>query len=458
VDDGTGRFRDDQGRPVAQPRAQRTRAATARPTSNKRGANARKARAGTKRRTLGRMLGLASLSLIFVILAAGMVGYVRLLHGGISLDWARERIAQALEEDLGGARLEIQGAQLLLEDGGLAVHLTQSTVRESQGQILALISNARAQLSWSAFKRGRLAVSGLDLVAPRLLLTTTATGRLAMSVEPTSVAGPRATGAQPSTNGPSTKAPSIQGPSTQPVSSAATPDNAAANNAAIDLVKLFTDLSAKARRRESASGFLRQVGIRDAVLIVTSGDHRNVWNVPEARIDLSHKRDNSSVRAQASIATLTGPLTVTATTNETNASDQLVLDLTVDGLNPRGFARMLPGLGAIETIDLPLAGSAKVTLSTDGQVRSAAVEAAAAQGMARFGLLGRKPVALEATRIALTYDGTRRAIDISDLTFGWAGNKMSLAGQIIDTGAGGWTYALRSTGGTLAARRAQKAP
>lgn len=381
--------------------------------------------------------------LLFSLLGAGIVTlatigllFVRLQYGGLSLDAIRPAIEQALQDDLDGARVAIDSAELRLENGTLAIHLRQSVIRDAQGRTLAQVGQARAALSWSALRRARLAISSVDLVAPRVMLATASSGALTMSFEAPAPA--------PSRN-------SVAAPSVQQVP--VTPAMVDADNA-FDIVKLFTDLSARARRRETASGYLRQIGVRDAVVIVASGTHRTVWNVPDARVDLSHKREASSAQATATISTLTGPLTVTALTNEAAASDQLSLDLKLDGFNPRGLARLVPGLGAIETIDLPLAGKASFTLSTDGVVQSATVEAGAPQGAARFGLLGRKPVDLGTTKLAFKYDGARRAIDIGEFSFGWAGNRISLAGQIVDAQANGWTYALRSTGGLFAAPRA----
>jgi hypothetical protein len=425
VDDGVNRRQDVTGRSTTG-----TGAASARTKSGTR--RKRKSPATAPRR--GRLIGYGLLTIATAVVVACTLVYVRLLYGGISLAALTPSIERALAEDLGDKQVRIESAELrLADDKSLVLSLTQVALTDRDGQPLVQTPEARGTLSWSALKRGRLALSRIDIVAPRLNVTATPDGGYALSFARASAS-------------PTTRATSAQPPVLQP--------SAASEAGAFDVIKVLADASARARRRETASGYLRELGLSQAVLVVAHGQHRTVWNVPDVQIDLSHKRAQSSVSGKATIATLSGPLDVTVETQETEQSDHITLNVGVTGFNPRGLARLIPGLGMVETVDLPLAGKAKIVVSTDGRVKSAVAEAGANQGEARFGLLGRKPVPLETTRIALSYDGARGVTDISDFTFGWAGNRWSLAGQIApDAQSGGQVFTLNSTSGVLAAPR-----
>lgn len=415
--DGDNRRQDVTGRST------RTSAGSTRTKSGQR----RKRQAAPARRG-GRLIGYSLLTLAAVIISAGALVYVRLLYGGLSLAALTPSIERALSEDLGDKRVKIESAELrLTDDKSVVLGLTQVALVDLDGQTLAVTPEARGTISWSALKRGRLALSRIDIVAPRINVTATPSGGFALSFARSSSAPPvRADGASP----------------------------AQSEAAAVDLIKVLSDSSARARRRETASSFLREIGLSQAVLVVAHGQHRTVWNVPDLQIDLSHRRAHSSVSGKATVATLSGPLDVTVETQEAENSDQITLAVGVTGFNPRGLARLIPGLGLVETVDLPLAGKAKIVLGTDGHVKSAVAEAGAQAGEARFGLLGRKPVPLEATRIALAYDGARGVTDISEFSFGWAGNRWNLVGQLTpDAQNGGLAYTLSSTAGTLAAPR-----
>ena len=75
----------------------------------------------------------------------------------------------------------------------------------------------------------------------------------------------------------------------------------------IDLVKALSEASARARRREHASAYLREIGLRSATVIVDNGARKSIWRVPEFDLDLDHRRSRSSVAGRAKIESLAGP-------------------------------------------------------------------------------------------------------------------------------------------------------
>jgi len=94
------------------------------------------------------------------------------------------------------------------------------------------------------------------------------------------------------------KSPALRGTSdTPPV--AATGTTADGVLGRIDLIKVLSESSARARRGERASAYLRGVGLRSATVIIDNGSRKSVWRVPELDIDLDHKRSRSSIAGRA---------------------------------------------------------------------------------------------------------------------------------------------------------------
>ncbi len=69
----------------------------------------------------------------------------------------------------------------------------------------------------------------------------------------------------------------------------------------IDLVKVLSEASARARRGETAGAFLREIGLRSATVVIDNGKRKTTWHVPELDVDLDHRRTRSSVAGRAKI-------------------------------------------------------------------------------------------------------------------------------------------------------------
>ena len=395
----------------------------------------RKNRRGLK--AAGIAFGLVAL---LIVASAGLL-YVRLLHGSVSLSALAPLVERSISEELGGRPVRIDGAAMRLDpERGLTFALTHMTISDFDGAPLAIAPEARARLSVSAMKRGRVAVEQVELLAPRLHLSYNDDGTLALRFQRQGEAADTSAEAAAASSAP-TQAVAGRGPEPAP-----------AEGRSIDLVKAIAEASSRARRRETATGYLRLIGASDAVVVVGYGQRRTVLNVPDLQFDLDHRRARSLMSGKATIASLTGPLTIGFSTFEAENSDQVALDVTVRGLNPRGLGRMIPGLSAAEPIDLTVDGEAKIVLATSGSVRTAAIEARTANvTTARLGTTS-SGNGLEALRVSMAFDGVTGRFDIAQLALDWAGSRVTLAGHAtpLDGTPDTWSYMLQSTEGALA--------
>jgi hypothetical protein len=371
-------------------------------------------------------------------LAAGM-GYVRLRQGPIALDMLAPMVARALAAELAGRQVRIDGLDLELdEQQRLRLVVRQMQITEADGAPLALTPKARLQLSTVALRRGVLAPERIELVGPRLQVAFGEDGALSVRVAP-------ATGVPPvAASG----------------SAAPAAPRAPLGDQAVPLVRALAELSERARKRESATRYLKAVGVTQAVVILGDAQRRTIWNIPEADLDLDHNRKRSHMVAQATVASLTGPWTISLQMAEAADAGQLDVEIAVRGINPRGLARTVPALAAFERFDVPLDIDARIALGTDGRVRSSRLlargDAAAAQFAGRAG-----PGAIvDRVRAEATYDGASGRIDLPMLQLGYAASEVTLKGTVGAPPVPGqpWSYTLDAVGGQVGPAMAGSAP
>ena len=367
--------------------------------------------------------------------------YVRLLHGPVGLDFLIHPIEKAIAEELAGLRVRVQEVALRLgESNQLEFELRNVRVADANDAPLALAPSATVSLSRRALLSGRIAPESVALVSPRLSLFYSEEG--ALSLKFAAPAEPRESDRA--------KTPAVRAASEV---LPATGDDGALGR--IDLVKVLSESSARARRREYASAFLREVGLKSATVVIDNGTRKSIWRVPELDIDLDHRRSRSSIAGRAKIDSLAGPWTVNFRSYEHENAKTLELALSVQGLVPRGLARTLPQLAGLESLDLPVWGDAKLSLSSTGEILSGTIGIDVAPGQVVLPWLAATPLHLDGGHLALSYSRPARRFEIAPSVLVWGDSRVQFTGSIVHTAQGatdaGWAFDLKSAGGWLGA-------
>ena len=417
--------------PLSRPAAGK---AMSRPTADPRGA----------RRRLRSALGLAAKLVGIPAFAIGVVLgllYVKLLHGPVALDFLKDPIEKAIADELSGLRVRIQDVALRLSEGGkLQFELLNVQVADAGDVPLALAPSATVSLSHRALLAGRIAPESVALVSPRLSLFYSEDGKLSLKF------------AVPAETHEIAKTPAARSGS-----GAVQPPAGAGEEALgrIDLVKVLSESAARARRRQHAGAYLREVGLKSATVVIDNGSRKSIWRVPELDIDLDHRRSRSSIAGRAKIDSLTGPWTLNFRTQEQENARTLQLAVSVQGLIPRGLARTLPQLAGLESLDVQLWGDAKVELSSTGEILGGTIGIDMAPGRVLLPWLGATPLQVDGGHLALSYDRAARRFEIAPSVLVWGDSRVQFTGNIVRTGQGaadsGWSFALKSAGGWIGA-------
>ena len=314
-----------------------------------------------------------------VLLVVGLL-YARLLAGPISLTFLASHIQEALEREFAGLGVLIEDVSARLTDAGtVSFELSNIRVVDEGGAPLAYAPSASLSLSRKALNAGRLAPETIDLISPRLLLYYSEDGSLSVKFTPP--------GETHDDSGANT--PALRG-STKGV---AAPKAEAADwtQSRFDLVRTLSEASARARRREHASAYLRGVGLRSATVILDNGSRKSIWRVRDLDIDLDHRRSRSSIAGRARIESPSGPWEVNFRTTEAANANSLQLNLSVQNLVPHALARSVPQFAMLDGVDVPVWAEAQLEVSNAGEVLSGTIGIDTAPGKVSMPWLGGTP-------------------------------------------------------------------
>lgn len=388
------------------------------------------------------LAGKIAAALLFTLVIAGGLFYVRLMNGPIALNFLVGTFEKGIAEELTDTGVRIESVALRLSDAGLLqFELGNVRVTDARGEPLIMAPSAAVSLSRKAMLRGRIAVESLDLLSARLTLFYSEDGALSLKFAHASHAPP-----------PSAPPPVLRGPVDAPPPAA--PADADWTRGRLDLVKMLSDASARARRREDASAYLREVGLRNATVIIDNGTRKSIWRVPEFDLDLDHRRSRSSIAGRAKIESLAGAWELNFRTFEHISTNAINLVVSVQNLVPRGLARAFPQLVGLEGLDLPVWGEANLELSTVGEILGGKIVVDAAPGNVSLPWLAATPMRIDGAHFELAYNGAARRFDIAPSVLTWGDSKLQFTGAIVAAteGAGGtgWNFDLKSTEGWFA--------
>ena len=371
--------------------------------------------------------------------------YVRLLHGPVSVAFLTQPIERAIADEVVGLRVAVEGVDLRLAEGGqLEFELKNVRVTDSGGVPLVIAPSASVSLSRKALLRARIAPESVALNSPRLSLFYSEDGMLALKFAPPAMP----------TESERTKLPPGRGLPETPAGMGAAGEGDGALGR-IDLVKVLSEASARARRREHASAYLREIGLRSATVVIDQGGRQSVWSVPELGVDLDHRRSRSQIAGRAKIDSAAGPFTLNFRTYEQAATNTLQLAVSVQGLVPRGLARTLPPLAVLEGLDVPVWGDARLDLSNTGEILTGTISIDAAPGQVLLPWLTATPMKIDGGHLSLSYSRAARRFDVAPSVLVWGDSRVQFTGSIVHTPQGsdgpGWAFELKSAGGWLGA-------
>ena len=400
---------------------------------------------------VGRSVFVLAPFLMLALLVAGL-GYVRLRHGPVSLNFLVEPIERGINAELGGNAVRIDDVVVSLSGtGGLEFRLQNVRMHEKDGDVVASAPFAAVELSTSALWSMRVVPARIELIEPRLFLYYSEDGGFAMSFSK-----PIATDAKLDDQLPPQSAVPTPVPAARPASPVGSSPEAAGPAKRIDLARVVTDMSARARQRLDATSYLREFGLRNATVLVDYAGRTTEWRVPSLSIGLMHARARSVISGRASVSAAGGkPWQLTFEMDESARDRTIALKTSVNDLVPRTISGTIPQLSLLQALDLPVDGNANLELTSDGDVRSATLNLGIGHGSLRLPALPEAPLEVDGGSLNIAYDGVAEKITLAPSTLSWRGSRITMSGGAAqekgDDEHPAWAYDLRANQGSFAA-------
>lgn len=400
---------------------------------------------------LGRSVFVLAPIAMLSMLVLGL-GYVRLRHGPVSLEFLVKPIERGIDAELSGNTVKIDDVVMSLsETGGLEFRLRNVRLYEPDGDVVASAPLAAVGLSTSALWSGRVVPARVELIKPRLYLFYSEDRGLAMSFSrPVDESGRLSYDAPLSETSPD--AVPLQVPEPQPAVRPA--QSPAGPLKRIDLARAVSDMSARARQRLGASSYLKAFGLRNATVVLEYSGKATEWRVPVLAVEMVHARARSVISGNATITTGARPWQVTFETDESEKSQTINLKMSVRNLVPGALAPAVPQFSLLQAFDMPIDGDATLQLSTEGDIQAATLDLQIGHGSLQLPALPEAPLEVDGGSLNIAYDGAAQKVVLSPSTLRWRGSNISLTGMMTrEAGEGdqSWAYQLQASEGMFAA-------
>ncbi|MEZ5900443.1 MAG: AsmA-like C-terminal region-containing protein [Hyphomicrobiaceae bacterium] len=378
------------------------------------------------------------------VIAAGVI-LVRLRHGPISFDVVVPPIERGINAELVNNQVDIEGAELRLgSTGGLEFRLRNLSVLDKDGAVVATAPLSAVNISLPALWRARIVPERVILIDPEIHLSFTDETGLALSVTKLPTERPQVGGNDGSghPDQPSTTVGQATPGSPKPVQP-------------LNIAKMISDASARARRQLDASSYLTEFGMENVSVVLDYAGQRSSWRINEFSVDFNHRRKRSVISGRATIASQRGPWALTFLTDESEKSDRIAVKATIRDLVPSTLSAAAPPLALLNTFDLPIAGDATVEVSTGGEIAKAEIALQAGSGQIVLPGVSTDPFQLTAGLFRLFYDGEKRNWELAPSPVKWADGNIMFSGKAADIsgdkGPPVWRFTLDGKNGTLEA-------
>ncbi|MFN0217796.1 MAG: AsmA-like C-terminal region-containing protein [Hyphomicrobium sp.] len=373
---------------------------------------------------------LAPLALLAVI-GVGML-VVRLKHGPIAFDLVVKPIERGINAELADTSLRVKGAELRLgANGGLEFRLRDLTVLEGDGDVLIHAPLAAVAISTSALLRARVVPERIELIDAEINLAYTDDNGLVIDRAP------------------------LNPDAADEAAAAAKPAGASTPPPSINLPKMLSDASKRARRRVGATSYLKEFALSNATIVVQYDGQESRWRIADASVDLDHARKRSVISGRANVDSQFGPWSFSFRTDESEKTDKLQVKAAVRDFVPAALGAAAPPFALLKMFQLPISGDATVKLSTLGEVET--VDLAVEAGAGRIAHPEMKqPFELTGGLFRTTYDGKERRWALEPSPVKWTDGSMMFTGEMQDVASTPsepptWRFALDGKNGLMEA-------
>jgi Protein of unknown function/AsmA-like C-terminal region len=373
-------------------------------------------------------LGVLMLLAVVVIGVAGL--FWRLSLGPVSLAFMEQPIEQAVNKQLAGLSITLGEAVLELDSETRVPHVrTRNLVlKDADGMVLASAPKAGVALSGSGLMTGRVVVTSLELIGPRINVRRNLDGGVQLGIGEIAAAAEEVVivdegdflGEGGGVAGPKTTAPP---PLTQ-----------TGGARILDLLG--------ARGKGGALANLDDIKITRASLQFYDEANDATWNAPRADMTFRRTPYGFVVVSKAEVASGGEPWKIELSTSFKQETETFAITATVADLVPANVADEIYALSQFAKLRMPFAGHFEIDMSADGTLNQFDGELFAAAGEINLPDFLANPILVDEGSVRLSYKSAQDVIRIIDSSILVGGSRAELTGEVVP---------IRAEGGKLSA-------
>lgn len=384
------------------------------------------------RRFLIGSLSMVVLPLVLLASLAAGIGYFRLSQGPVSLNFLFDPVKRGIDRSLPGLEARFEDVILTFDDnGGLELRLKNLGLRDASGEIVLGAPQAAIGLDEALLWRLEAAPNSVELIEPRIAVTYDRDDGFRLSFA-------RREAGQPA-DAPAGM-PGKSGLEAQPVASSREGVRLSEILSAPPPTKGGTAAAGAASRE---AGTLREVGLRNATLVVNSEGRSSVWQVPRLLVDLEDRADRSIVSGSARVSSSGRIWTASFRAERDAVSGHHGVQVAVRDLVPKQVALTLPGADALEMFDQPISADITADIGADGTLVSADVALELSGTRLQLADMTGPVARLDAALLNLTYEPKNGRVRLSPSSIRTGGENYVVRGEAMAEGGempGNWAF------------------
>lgn len=386
---------------------------------------ATKTRQGRWLRGTAKVCGFSLIPIVIsVLLAVGLL-YFRLLQGPVSLTFLADSVEQGINRELDGLTASIDDLVVTLTDSGaLEFRLENLRFSEEDGDLVVAAQQAAMELSYFALWTLRATPARVELIEPRLFMSYSEQAGLSFRFSPDVQIDALSGNLENAIVAPSPVPVRRVWPGAEAV--AGLPE---VREQSIDFSSLVKRISE--RGRYGGGSYLREIGLRDATVVLDTGGQASIWRVPRLSVDLEHSNGGSVIAGEARISSDGQIWTMSFRAEDGSGDTGLSLTTSIEGLVPRWIGSALPQLAVLKQFDFPVSGDGRIEFSHDGDVAGGDLELQIGEGSIDLAGLSDIPFAIDSGLLKFTYEPADQRLVLGSSNLVWRDSSLTLAGFIV---------------------------
>lgn len=376
------------------------------------------------RRICVSMLTMVVLPIALLMTFAVGAGYFRLTQGPVSVNFLVQPIKQGIDQGLPGLSARFDDVIVTLaEAGGLELRLANLSLSDVSGNVVVTAPQAAIGLSASGLWSLSAMPERVELIEPRISLLYSRTSGFALSF------------AKDAADTGQEQARSTLGVARKP-----------SDGEIYDLSAILRSASTYARGGGYQSSGLREVGLRNATLLLDAEGRKTSWQIPRLLVDVDHRSDRSVISGSARVSSAGRIWSASFQADDDANGDLLTVSTSIQDLVPKNIADAVPGLSLLALFDQPASANIEAKFDRSGQLKDSKIAVELSGTHLQLQDMPKPLFEVEKGSLNFAYAPSSRKIVLEPSTLRGGRNAFVVSGELSQSndapaeGATGWQF------------------